>query len=136
MPNTQAVGVAFADPEFISMSVGVNGIGFTQSARSAVTQLTNKNTSVTVPASMSVSITTANTSLTAAGGTAVFTLNDPAISSADFVQACIVSGASPNSYSINVTAIGSGTARIEITNNSAAPLAETLLVRVIVIKAF
>ena len=71
MPNTQAVGIAYSDPEFTTCYASQE-IGYSAAAQGTVTQATDKSTAVTLNKSAG-RITMNNAAL--AGSTAVsFTL--------------------------------------------------------------
>ena len=109
------------------------GIGYATGAGGVVTQSTNKSTGVTLNKRCG-QITMNNASL-AAGVEVAFTLTDSFIASTDVVSVCISSGATAGAYNSHVDAVATGSCRISITNLSASPLSEAIVINFVVIKA-
>ena len=142
MANTKAIGVAYADPEFESVTVtgavaastviatsiaASNDLGYTAAAQGTVTQLTSKSTAVTLNKSAGV-ITMNNASLTTATN-ATFTLNNSFISANDTVILTISGGqATPGSYNVFANALAAGTVSITLRNISGGTLSEAIVI--------
>jgi hypothetical protein len=120
MPNTQAIGVAFADPEFTTCYVSQE-FGYTTAAQTAVTQATSKSTGVTANTSAG-RITMNNAAL--AGATAVsFILTNSIISTNDVMIVNIGSnttGSLAGAYTVYVSYLAAGSALITLRNLTAA----------------
>jgi hypothetical protein len=120
MPNTQAVGVAYSDPEFTTMYASQE-IGYSTAAQGAVTQLTDKSTGVTLNKS-SGRITMNAAAL--AGSTAVsFTLTNSLISANDTIIVCVSSnttGSAAGAYTTYVSYLSTGSALITLRNLTAS----------------
>lgn len=126
MSNTQAIGVAYSDPEFTSCYVS-SELGYTTAAQGTVTQLTDKSTAVTLNKSAG-RITMNNASLATATN-ATFTLNNSYISSNDTVILTISGGqATPGSYNVFANSLGAGTVSITLRNISGGTLSEAVII--------
>ena len=90
MPNTQAVGVAYSDPEFTTCYAS-GALGYSAAAQTAVTQATSKSTGVT--ANTSAGQITMNGAALGATTNVTFTLTNSTLSANDVV---IVNVASAN----------------------------------------
>ena len=143
MPNSQAIGVAFADqiisggtvdntPIGASTPSTVAGttvyasteIGYAAGAQSAVTQLTSKSTGVTLNTSAG-QITMNNASL-ATVTNVTFTLTNSTISAKDVVILTVTNGTS-GAYNCWVSSMAAGSATITLRNISAGALAEAVV---------
>lgn len=108
------------------------GIGYATGAGGTVTQITDKTTGVTIN-TVSGAITTASTTLNA--GTSVgFTVTDSSVVATDVVILSIKSGATLNSYTTTVDAVGSGSFHIHLRNESGSNLGEAIVINFVVIK--
>jgi hypothetical protein len=120
MPNTQATGVAFADPEFITCYASQE-LGYSAAAQGTVTQLTDKSTGVTLNKSAG-QITMNNAAL--AGATAVsFILTNSAISANDTIIVNVGSnttGSAAGAYTTYVSYMVAGSTLITLRNLTAA----------------
>lgn len=126
MPNSQAVGVAYSDPEFTTCYASQE-IGYSAAAQGTVTQLTSKSTAVTLNKSMG-RITMNNASLATATN-ATFTLNNSTISANDTVILTISGGqATPGSYNAFANALDTGTVSITLRNISGGSLSEAVVI--------
>ena len=118
--NTQAVGVAYSDPEFTTCYASQE-IGYTTAAQTAVTQATSKSTGVTANTSAG-RITMNNAAL--AGATAVsFILTNSIISTNDAMIVNIGSnttGSLAGAYTVYVSYLAAGSALITLRNLTAA----------------
>jgi hypothetical protein len=128
MPNTQAVGVAYSDPEFTTMYASQE-IGYSAAAQGTVTQATDNSTGVTLNKSAG-RITMNNAAL--AGGAAVsFTLTNSTISTNDTIIVCVSSvttGSSAGAYTSYVSNMSSGSASITLRNLSATSYSEAVII--------
>jgi hypothetical protein len=120
MPNTQAVGVAYSDPEFTTCYASQE-LGYSAAAQGAVTQATSKSTGVTLNNSAG-RITMNNAAL--AGATAVsFVLTSSLISINDPIIVCVSSnttGSAAGAYTTYVSYLAAGSALITLRNLTAA----------------
>jgi hypothetical protein len=108
------------------------GIGYGTGAGGTVTQASSKSTGVTLD-KVSGQITMNNASLAAAAEVS-FTFTNSTIAATDVVVTAISSGATAGAYNTHVDAIAAGSCRISITNFSAGPLAEAIVLNFVVIK--
>ena len=119
MPNTQAVGVAYSDPEFTTCYASQE-IGYSTAAQGTVTQATDKSTGVTLNKSAG-RITMNNAAL--AGATAVsFILTNSSISINDTIIVCVSSnttGSALGAYTTYVSYLAAGSALITLRNLTA-----------------
>ena len=133
MPNTQAVGVAYSDPEFTTMYASQE-IGYSAGAQGTVTQATDKSTGVTLNKSAG-RITMNNAAL--AGGAAVsFTLTNSTISTNDTIIVCVSSvttGSSAGAYTSYVSNMTAGSASITLRNLSATSYSEAVIINYAII---
>lgn len=120
MPNTQAVGVAYSDPEFTTCYASQE-LGYSSAAQGTVTQATDKSTGVTLSKSAG-RITMNNAAL--AGATAVsFILTNSLISANDTIIVCVSSnttGSALGAYTTYVSYLAAGSALITLRNLTAA----------------
>lgn len=120
MPNTQAVGVAYSDPEFTTCYASQE-LGYSSAAQGAVTQLTSKSTGVTLNKSAG-RITMHDAAL--AGSAAVsFILTNNLISANDTIIVCVSSnttGSAAGAYTTYVSYLASGSALITLRNLTTA----------------
>ena len=133
MPNTQAIGVAYSDPEFTTCYASQE-LGYSAGAQGAVTQLTDKSTAVTLNKSAG-RITMNNAAL--AGNTAVsFTLNNSLISANDTIIVCISSvttGSTAGAYTTYVSNMTTGSASLTLRNLSGTSYSEAIIINFAVI---
>ena len=133
MPNTQAIGVAYSDPEFTTCYASQE-LGYSAAAQGTVTQLTDKSTAVTLNKSAG-RITMNNAAL--AGNTAVsFTLNNSLISANDTIIVCISSvttGSTAGAYTTYVSNMTTGSASITLRNLSGTSYSEAVIINFAVI---
>ena len=133
MPNTQAIGVAYSDPEFTTCYASQE-LGYSAAAQGTVTQLTDKSTAVTLNKSAG-RITMNNAAL--AGNTAVsFTLNNSLISANDTIIVCISSvttGSTAGAYTSYVSNMTTGSASITLRNLSGTSYSEAVVINFAVI---
>jgi len=131
MPNTQAVGVAYSDPEFTTCYASQE-IGYSTAAQGAVTQATSKSTAVTLDKSAG-RITMNNASLATATN-ATFTLNNALISANDAVILTISGGqTTPGSYNVFANSLAAGSVSITLRNISGGSLSEAVVINFAII---
>jgi hypothetical protein len=124
--NTQAIGVAYSDPEFTTCFASQE-LGYSAAAQGTVTQATDKSTAVTLNKSMG-RITMNGASLATATN-ATFTLNNNTISANDTVILTISGGqATAGSYNAFANSIASGSVSITLRNISGGTLSEAVIV--------
>ena len=120
MPNTQPIGVAYADPEFTTCYASQE-IGYSSAAQGTVTQATDKSTGVTLNKSAG-RITMNNAAL--AGATAVsFILTNSLISANDVIIVNVGSnttGSALGAYTTYVSYLAAGSCLITLRNLTAA----------------
>jgi len=133
MPNTQAVGVAYSDPEFTTVYASQE-IGYSAAAQGTVTQATDKSTAVTLNKSAG-RITMNNAAL--AGSTAVsFTLNNSTISTNDTIIvniSSVTTGSTAGAYTSYVSNMSAGSASITLRNLSATSYSEAVIINFAII---
>jgi hypothetical protein len=131
MPNTQATGVAYADPEFTTCYASEE-LGYSAAAQGTVTQATSKSTGVTLNKSMGR--ITMNAASLAAGASVTFTLTNNEISVNDVVIVSVSGGGTAGAYWPFVSSQSSGSAVIGLYNNTAATaLAEAVIINFAII---
>jgi hypothetical protein len=149
MPNTQPIGVAFADqvisggtidntPIGLTTPSTIEGttvyadveIGYGTPAQGAVTQLTSKSTGVTLNASAGQ--ITLNAASLAATTNVTFTLTNSLLSAKDVLILNVTNGTSA-SYNAFVSSMAAGSATITLRNISANPLAEAVVLNFAII---
>jgi len=126
MPNTQAIGVAYSDPEFTTCYASQE-LGYSSAAQGTVTQATDKSTGVTLNKSAG-RITMNGAAL--AGATAVsFTLTNSTISTNDVIIVCISGGATAAAYTTYISSLAAGSAVITLRNLTASTsLSEAVII--------
>ena len=134
--NGQALTVTAGTPAWAAVSLlstsPTAGIGYATGAGGTVTQATSKSTGVTLN-KVSGQITMNGAALLA-GTTVGFTLTNSTVAATDVVVVSIASGASANSYRLEVTATAAGSCRIEIGNTLITTLSEAIVLNYVVIK--
>ena len=131
MSNTQAVGVAYSDPEFTTCYASQE-IGYATAAQGAVTQATSKSTGVTL--NKSNGQITMNNAALANGAAISFTLTNNLISARDVIIVNVAGGATtPGSYTSYVSTIGTGTAVLSLYNISGGSLSEAVVLNYAII---
>ena len=117
MPNTQAIGVAYSDPEFTTCYASQE-LGYSAAAQGTVTQATDKSTGVTLNKSAG-RITMNNAAL--AGATAVsFTLTNSLISANDTIIVCVSGGGTAAAYTTYISSTTAGSAVVTLRNLTAS----------------
>jgi hypothetical protein len=131
MPNTQATGVAYADPEFTTCYASQE-LGYSAAAQGTVTQLTDKSTAVTL--NKSAGRITMNAASLATATNATFTLNNSLLSANDSVLLTISGGqATPGSYNVFANSLATGSVSITLRNISGGTLSEAVVINFAVI---
>ena len=118
--NTQAIGVAYSDPEFTTCYASQE-IGYAAGAQGAVTQLTSKSTGVTL--NKSAGRITMNDAALAAGAAVSFVLTNSTISINDTIIVNVSSnttGSALGAYTTYVSYLAAGSALITLRNLTAA----------------
>ena len=128
--NTQAVGVAYSDPEFTTMYASQE-IGYAAAAQGTVTQATNKGTGVTL--NKSAGKITMNAASLAGGAAVTFTLTNNTISANDVVIVNVSGGGTAGAYWPYVSSMAAGSAVIGLWNSTAGPLAEAVVLNFAII---
>jgi hypothetical protein len=129
MPNSQAIGVAYADPEFTTVYASQE-IGYASGAQGAVTQATSKSTGVTL--NKSAGQITMDAASLAATTNVTFTLTNSALSAKDVLILNVTNGTS-GAYNCWVSSMGAGTATITLRNISGGSLSEAVVLNFAII---
>jgi hypothetical protein len=131
MPNTQAIGVAYSDPEFTTCYASQE-IGYSTGAQGTVTQATSKSTGVTLNKSAG-RITLNNAAL--ASNTAVsFTVTNSLVSANDTIILNISGGtATAATYNAWVDTLTTGSFIVTIRNISGGSLSEAVIINFCII---
>ena len=128
--NTQAVGVAYSDPEFTTMYASQE-IGYAASAQGTVTQATNKGTGVTL--NKSAGKITMNAASLGAGAAVTFTLTNSTISANDVIIVNVSGGGTAGAYWPYVSSMTTGSAVIGLWNSTGGALAEAVVLNFAII---
>ena len=131
MPNTQAIGVAYSDPEFTTCYASQE-LGYSAAAQGTVTQATDKSTGVTLNKSAG-RITMNNAAL--AGATAVsFTLTNSLISANDAIVVNVSGGGTAAAYTAYISSMTAGSAVVTLRNLTASTsLSEAVIINYAII---
>jgi len=131
MSNTQATGVAYADPEFTTCYASQE-LGYAAGAQGAVTQLTSKSTGVTL--NKSNGQITMNNAALGAGAIVSFTLTNNLLSARDVLIVNVSGGAATaGTYTAFVSSIGVGAAVLSLYNISGGSLSEAVVLNYAII---
>ena len=131
MSNTQATGVAYADPEFTTCYASQE-LGYAVGAQGAVTQITSKSTGVTL--NKSNGQITMNNAALGAGAIVSFTLTNSLLSARDVLIVNVSGGAATaGTYTAFVSSIGVGTAVLSLYNISGGSLSEAVVLNYAII---
>jgi hypothetical protein len=125
MPNTQAIGVAYSDPEFTTMYASQE-IGYSAGAQGTVTQATSKSTAVTL--NKSAGRITMNAAELAANTAVSFTMNNSLISANDTIIVNVSGGATAGAYTTYISSMTTGSAVVTLRNLTASPLSEAVII--------
>jgi hypothetical protein len=130
MPNTQAIGVAYSDPEFTTCYASQE-LGYSAAAQGTVTQATSKSTAVTLNKSAG-RITMSGVEL--AANTAVsFTLTNSTISTNDAIIVNVSGGGTAGAYTTYISSMTSGSAVVTLRNLTASALSEAVIINYAII---
>ena len=124
MPNTQAVGVAYSDPEFTTCYASQE-IGYSAAAQGAVTQATSKSTAVTL--NKSAGRITMNGAELAANTAVSFTMNNSLISANDTIIVNVSGGATAGAYTTYISSMTTGSAVVTLRNLTGGALSEAVI---------
>ena len=131
MPNTQAVGVAYSDPEFTTCFASQE-LGYAAGAQGTVTQLTDKSTAVTL--NKSAGQITMNAATLNAQTNVTFTLNNSLISAKDVTILNVAAGATAGAYNCWISSKATGSCTITLRNITAASnLSEAVVINFAII---
>jgi len=130
MPNTQAVGVAYSDPEFTTMYASQE-IGYATGAQGTVTQATSKSTAVTL--NKSAGRITMNAAELAANTAVSFTLTNSLISTNDTIIVNVSGGGTVAAYTTYVSSMTAGSAVITLRNLTGSALSEAVILNYAII---
>lgn len=130
MPNTQASGVAYSDPEFTTCYASQE-IGYSAAAQGTVTQATDKSTAVTLNKSAG-QITMSSASL-AATTNVTFTLNNSLLSGKDVMIVNVTGVATASAYNCWVANMTTGSASITLRNTTGGALSEAVIINFAII---
>ena len=133
MSNSQAVGVAYSDPEFTTCYASQE-IGYSAAAQGVVTQATDKATGVTL--NKSAGRITMNNAALAGGAVASFVLTNNILSTNDTMIVCVSSnttGSAAGAYTTYVSYLAAGSALISLRNLSATSYSEAVIINYTII---
>jgi hypothetical protein len=130
MSNSIATGVAYADPEFITVYASEQ-IGYAPAAQGAVTQATDKSTGVTL--NKSAGRITMNAASLAANTAVSFTLTNNLISTNDAIIINVSGGATAAAYTTYVSSMTVGSAVLTLRNLTGGALAEAVILNFAII---
>jgi len=130
MPNTQATGVAYSDPEFTTCYASQE-IGYSAAAQGAVTQATDKSTGVTL--NKSAGRITMNAASLAANTAVSFTLTNNTISANDAIIVNVSGGGTAAAYTTYISSMTTGSAVVTLRNLTGGALAEAVVLNFAII---
>jgi hypothetical protein len=130
MSNSQAIGVAYSDPEFTTCYASQE-IGYSSAAQGTVTQATDKTTGVTL--NKSAGRITMNAASLAATTAVSFTLTNNLLSTNDTIIVCISGGATAAAYTTYISSMAAGSAVITLRNLTGGALAEAVIINYAII---
>lgn len=110
----------------------LGNLGYITGAGGAVTQLTSKSTGVTINKSTG-QITMINSAL-AGGASVTFTVTNSMVTAADTIIVNIKSGATANTYGVNVSAVALGSFNIQINNFTGTSQSDAIVLNFAIIK--
>jgi hypothetical protein len=125
MPNTQAIGVAYSDPEFTTCYASQE-LGYAVGAQGTVTQATSKSTAVTL--NKSAGRITMNGAELAANTAVSFAMNNSLISANDTIIVNVSGGATAGAYTTYISSMTAGSAVVTLRNLTASPLSEAVII--------
>ena len=125
MPNTQAIGVAYSDPEFTTCYASQE-LGYSAAAQGTVTQATSKSTAVTL--NKSAGRITMNGAELAANTAVSFTMNNSLISANDTIIVNVSGGATTGAYTTYISSMTTGSAIVTLRNLTGGALSEAVII--------
>ena len=125
MPNTQAIGVAYSDPEFTTCYASQE-LGYAAGAQGTVTQATSKSTAVTL--NKSAGRITMNGAELAANTAVSFTMNNSLISANDTIIVNVSGGATAGAYTTYISSMTAGSAVVTLRNLTGSALSEAVII--------
>jgi len=125
MPNTQAIGVAYSDPEFTTCYASQE-LGYAAGAQGTVTQATSKSTAVTL--NKSAGRITMNGAELAANTAVSFTMNNSLISANDTIIVNVSGGATAGAYTTYISSMAAGSAVVTLRNLTGGALSEAVII--------
>jgi hypothetical protein len=128
--NTQAVGVAYSDPEFTTCYASQE-LGYSAAAQGAVTQATSKSTGVTL--NKSAGRITMNGALLASNTAVSFTLTNNLISTGDAIIVNVSGGGTAGAYTTYVSSMTAGSAVLTLRNMTGGDLSEAVILNFAII---
>jgi hypothetical protein len=133
MSNTQAIGVAYSDPEFTTCYASQE-LGYAASAQGSVTQGASLGKATAVTLNKSAGVITLNNATLNATTSVNFTLSNSTISARDTVILTLAnSGATAGAYTAIVSALTTGSATITVRNITAGNLSEAIVLNFCII---
>jgi len=130
MPNTQAIGVAYSDPEFTTVYASQE-IGYATGAQGTVTQATSKSTGVTL--NKSAGRITMNAAELAANTAVSFTLTNSLISTNDTIIVNVSGGGTVGAYTTYISSMTLGSAVVTLRNLTGSALSEAVILNFAII---
>jgi hypothetical protein len=130
MPNTQAIGVAYSDPEFTTCYASQE-LGYSAAAQGTVTQATSKSTAVTL--NKSAGRITMNNAALATQTHVLFTLNNTTLGPNDVLIVSVSGGGTAGAYWPYVASQTTGGAQIGLFNNTGGSLSEAVIINFAII---
>ena len=128
--NTQAVGVAYSDPEFTTCYASQE-LGYSAAAQGTVTQATSKSTGVTL--NKSAGRITMNGALLAANTAVSFTLTNSLISANDAIIVNVSGGGTAAAYTTYISSMTAGSAVVTLRNLTSGDLSEAVVLNFAII---
>ena len=130
MPNSQAIGVAYSDPEFTTCYASQE-IGYSAAAQGTVTQLTDKSTGVTL--NKSAGRITMNGAALAANTAVSFTMTNSTISANDAIIVNVSGGGTAAAYTTYISSMTAGSAVVTLRNLTSGALSEAVVLNFAII---
>lgn len=131
--TTGTLAKAGANSDITSL-LGITGtMGYATGAGGTATQATDKTTTVIINKICGEIIMNAQNML--AGESKIFTVSNSLVAADDFPFAIIKSGATTNSYSLDIVGVSAGGFNIQLHNFSAGALAEAVVLSFVVLKS-
>jgi hypothetical protein len=133
MSNTQAIGVAYSDPEFTTCYASQE-LGYAAGAQGTVTQGASLGKATPVTLNNSAGVITLNNATLNATTSVNFTLSNNTISARDTVILTLAnSGATAGAYTAIVSSLTTGAVTITVRNITAGNLSEAIVLNFCII---